>query len=207
MHRLHSLLAFCLLTMGLAIPPIAEAQTGRPLVSEYRLQPGDSVQVSVLEDMSIDRQVLVRPDGKISLPLVGTVQAAGRTPEALQAAVRQALAPQFVAPPTVTVSLVGLGEEYRELLPVVYVLGEVATPGRFTYEPEQPMNVLQALSLAGGPDVFAAKRRIQIHRMVGGQKQVMLFDYKAIEEAEGVPEILQILDGDVIVVPERGLFE
>lgn len=182
----------------------------------YRLQPGDVVEVSVIEDPNLNRRVLIAPDGRISLPLAGSVQAGGRSVGQVQAAVRAALAPNFVAPPTVTVSLVALAppalpeppaEEEEAELWTVYVLGEVRTPGPHTYEAESPITALQALALAGGPDVFAARSRIQIRRMVDGTETLYLFDYDALESGEGFSPPETLRDGDVILVPERGLFD
>ena len=105
----------------------------------YRLVPGDILEVTVLEDPDLGRQLLVRPDGRISMPLAGTVMAEDRTPEQVQATIRARLARNFVEPPTVTVAVVsvreGLDEEDLEetVLNDVYVLGEVARPGRFEY--------------------------------------------------------------------------
>lgn len=177
---------------------------------DYRLQPGDTIEVSVLEDPGLNRQVLIRPDGKVSLPLAGTVQAAGLTPEAVQRAVRGRLAGDFVEPPTVTVSLLGLGaedleEEAPEGLASVYVLGQVGAPGR--YDVLRPVDILQALALAGGPGVFAARERIQVRRRESGGDVLMLFNYDDVEEGRVPLAPIDLRDGDVIVVPERGLFE
>ncbi len=184
------------------------SQETNPAVEEtpYMLQPGDTVDISVLEDSSLNRQVLVRPDGRISLPLAGTITAEGRSPEELQAEIRNRLADDFIEPPTVTVSLTGTSVAEEELDVVsIYVIGQVGSPGRF--EVDGPVDVLQALALAGGPGIFAAKSRIQIRRRTeAGGETVTLFDYTAVEEGIGV-ELQVIDDGDVVVVPERGLFE
>ncbi|WP_285672079.1 polysaccharide biosynthesis/export family protein [Paralimibaculum aggregatum] len=175
-------------------------------IENYLLKSGDVVEISVLEDSSLNRQVLVRPDGKISMPLAGTIVAEGRTPEALQATIRSALAKDFLEPPTVTVSLVSSSSEVdTEDLQTFYVLGQVAAPGRF--QALEPVDVLQALAVAGGPGIFAAKSRIQIRRRdENGGETVTLFDYNAVEEGAGVA-LQMISDGDIVVVPERGLFE
>ncbi len=186
-------------------PATAEEDDGLPEV--YLLGPRDVIDISVLEDSSLNRQVLVRPDGKISMPLAGTIDAAGRTPEDLQEAIREALAADFIEPPTVTVSLISArpqDQEEEDIL-LIYVIGQVASPGRF--EILEPINVLQALAIAGGPGVFAATTRIQIRkRDENGGETVTLFDYDAVQEGSGIA-LLEIGDGDVIVVPERGLFE
>ena len=176
---------------------------------DYQIRVGDTLDVSVLEDPSLNRQVLVRPDGKISLPLAGTFQAAGVTPEALQRAVRGRLAASFVEPPSVTVAVAQLGEagasDAAVNLATIYVIGEVRTPGR--YDVELPMNVLQALALSGGPGAFAARQRIQVRRRLPEGEQVFLFDYDGIEDGNVPSPPIALVAGDVIVVPERGLFE
>lgn len=176
---------------------------------DYLLQPGDTIEVSVLEDPGLNRQVLVRPDGRISLPLAGTLDAAGRSPEQVQRLIRQALSRDFVEPPTVTVSLTRLGTPEPELNQdetiAVYVLGEVARPGR--YDVERETDILQALAIAGGPGPFAARSRIQIRRGGDSGGTLLMFDYETIEDGLLPALQVKILDGDVIVVPERGLFD
>lgn len=178
----------------------------------YLIQPGDRLEVSVLEDPGLNRTVLVRPDGRISLPLAGTITAANRTPEDVQGAIRSALAPDFVQPPNVTVSLVSVGQsdaavmEDEENLAVIYVIGEVNQPGALTVT--LPLDVLQALALAGGPATFAARDRIQVRRRTPGAGETLhIFSYENIEDGLVPSTEISLQDGDVIVVPERGLFE
>jgi polysaccharide export outer membrane protein len=196
---------FAWLIAGLCVAGPAQTQT----VGDYSLAPGDRIDVSVLEDPTLNRQALVRPDGKISLPLAGTIMVAGQSPEAVQRLVRRRLAKNFVALPTVTVSLAAVGVEAADellTLPAFYVLGEVYNSGRFTFDVEKPVTVLQALSIAGGLDVFAASKRVQVRRYADNVETLLLFDYHAVEAGEALPPPLFIQDGDVIVVPERGLF-
>jgi polysaccharide export outer membrane protein len=176
----------------------------------YRLRTGDQIQISVLEDPSLNQQALIRPDGRISLPLAGTIEAAGRTPDELQATIRSRLGREFVTPPTVTVSVVQISPEAEEEIEAaglasIYVLGQVRSPG--VYEVEPPINLLQLLALTGGPDIFAARDRIQVRRRTSGGEAVFLFDYDLIEDGETPAQIVELLDGDVVVVPERGLFD
>lgn len=176
---------------------------------DYLLAAGDTIEISVLEDPSLNRQALIRPDGKISLPLAGTLAAAGKTTDELQRLIRSRLGRDFVDPPTVTVSLVGLSAQSASQetgLATVYVLGEVGAPGR--YDVALPMDVLQLLAMSGGPRVFAARDRMQIRRTNrDGGEEVMVFDYDAVERGAAPINRIQIGDGDVLVVPERGLFE
>jgi polysaccharide export outer membrane protein len=186
------------LSFALWLSPAARAQ-------DYLIQKGDTLDVSVLEDPGLNRQALVRPDGKISLPLAGALNAAGMTPEALQSAIRVALRRDFVEPPTVTVSLLSMAAETARDKTPIYVLGEVRAPGR--YEVELPMDALQALALAGGPSTFAARNRVQVRRRVEGAETLTVFDYDQVEDGAAIPESIALAAGDVILVPERGLFD
>lgn len=190
------------LLAGLVLGTSAVAQ-------EYLLQPGDRIEVTVLEDPGLNRTVLVRPDGRVTLPLAGSLVVAGRTPESVAITVRNTLASQFVEPPNVTVSLVAfdrdqLGEALESA--EIFIIGQVARPG--TFQVTLPMDVLQALALAGGPGTFAARRRIQVRRRLPeGGESVFLFDYDMIERGLVPSADIRLADGDVIVVPERRLFE
>lgn len=184
------------------------ALAGTAAGQDYRIQPGDRLDVTVIEDPSLNRQVLVRPDGKISMPLAGTVVAGGRTPEQVAAAIRSGLARDFVQPPSVTVALIELaqpGQVTNETLAQIYLVGQVRAPGR--YDVVLPLDALQALALAGGPDVFAAQHRIQIRRRGESGQTVILFDYDLVEDGAVPVEAIDLQDGDVIVIPERGLFD
>lgn len=184
--------------------------TGLARAQDYRVALGDSLEISVLEDPGLNRTVLVRPDGRISLPLAGTVQAEGNTPEEIQAIIRRNLSQQFVSPPTVTVSVVGVGRGPASLAEEetvsVYVLGQVGRPG--VYQVTQPVDALRVLALAGGPGTFAARNRVQVRRRAAdGGETVMLLDYDSIERGLVPSAEILVADGDVIVVPERRLFE
>lgn len=206
----HAFIAF--VVAALSLTPLiggggANAQETEPAVDVYRLSPGDSVEVTVLEDPSLNRQVLILPDGRISLPIVGTVMAMGSTPEQLAAKIRGRLSSVFVTPPSVTVSAIGLSQASleEEIPEVIYVLGEVRSPGAFAFK--TPLNVTQTLALAGGPGPFAARSRIQIHRTVDGVETVEIFDYESLEDGDITAVGSVLADGDIIVVPERSLFD
>lgn len=176
------------------------------LAQDYRLRPGDTVQVEVLEDTTLNRSAMVLPDGQISLPLTGSVRAAGRTLAQIQADLAARLAPNFAEPPTVFVTLATLAErvvaEPRTI--DVFILGAANTPGRVEVAPGT--TVLQAIAAAGGLSPFAATKRLQLRRIdkSGGEK-IYRIDYDAIER--GAPNTTRLVDGDVIVVPQRRLFE
>lgn len=180
------------------------------LAQNYVLQPGDVLSVEVIEDGSLNRDVLVLPDGNITFPFAGTVQAAGRTLSQVQANLRTALAPNFATTPTVFVSLDTLaaqGEIATGDLISVYVIGEVNAPGR--KEVEEGITFLQALAETGGFTPFAAKRRVQLRRAdpATGQEYIYRFDYRAVGDGARISGNSTLRDGDVILVPERRLFE
>lgn len=195
-----------------ALPGLAAAQDLGP-DGRYRLSPGDSIQITVLEDPELDREVLLPPDGRISMPLAGTFNAAGQTTDGLQNLIRSRLRGKFVQPPSVTVSLRALAdvvEDEDEIdLAAIYVLGEVTRPGRYEYEAEEPITVLEALSLAGGLGPFAARARIQVREVVAETETLRLFDYDAVEAGllNTPRDLAELGDGAIIIVPERGLFE
>lgn len=191
--------------MVLAGVGVAQSQT---VADRYVLQPGDVIAISVLEDPLLDRQILVAPDGRIALPLAGTIEAEGQTAEQLQRTIQRRLRNNFVESPNVTVALVSTIEEDEELREV-YVLGEVTRPGRYEYDSEKTITVLQALTLAGGVGPFAATERIQVRERVSTTETLRLFDYEAAQDGllNTSRDLSALQDGAVIVVPERGLFE
>ncbi len=201
------------LVLGLIVIAANPAARADEPVEPYLLAPGDRLEVTVLEDPELNRQVLVLPDGKISLPIAGTMTAGGKTPDQVRNTIRARLAGNFIEPPNVTVSVTSLAEELAEEeddeLLSVYILGEVNRPGRYEYDSEEPINVLQALTFAGGPGIFAARHRIQVREMIEETETLRLFDYDAAEDGMLATnrDLATLSDGAIIVVPERGLFE
>ena len=176
------------------------------LAQDYRLRPGDTVQVEVLEDTTLNRSAMVLPDGQISLPLTGSVRAAGRTLAQIQADLAARLAPNFAEPPTVFVTLATLAE--RVAAPArtidIFILGAANTPGRVEVPPGT--TIIQAIAAAGGLSPFAATKRLQLRRIdKSGSEKIYRIDYDAIER--GASNTTRLVDGDVIVVPQRRLFE
>jgi polysaccharide export outer membrane protein len=175
----------------------------------YLIAPGDRLSVEVLEDSSLNRQVLVLPDGNISFPLAGTVRAAGRSVSQVERALTSRLAPNFASEPNVFVAVTGITEEEAaeedEFL-VVYILGEVNEPG-----PKQVLpgtTVLQLLSQSGGFTRFAATKRLQLRRKSDdGRERLFRIDYRAISQGARLVTDLTLREGDVLLVPERRLFE
>jgi polysaccharide biosynthesis/export protein len=185
--------------LALLAAPLAYAQS-----SGYRIQPGDQLAVTVLEDDTLNRQVLVLPDGRISVPLAGSVRAAGQTVESVEKAIADRFASNFAVRPSVFVSVTGVVEEGPTF--PIYVVGQVNTPGQV--EVEAGTTLLQAIALSGGLDRFAATKRIQLRRTDStGQERLYLFNFKAVERGAAIQSMITMREGDVIVVPERRLFE
>jgi polysaccharide export outer membrane protein len=182
----------------------------------YRIKPGDIIRIEVLEDSSINRDALVLPDGRISVPLAGTVQAGGRTLSQVKSSVTSELSSNFASDPTVFVSLARLAEPEFALpstgLPQagptipVYILGQVSSPGKF--EVAEGTTMLQLLAEIGGFSRFAAKKRVQLRRRDStGKERVYNVNYKDILAGRSNIGMTVMAPGDVIIVPERRLFE
>jgi polysaccharide export outer membrane protein len=183
------------------------ASTRLAFAQSEPLQPGDTVQISVWQDPKLDRQVVVGPDGMISFPLAGHIKAGGITTQALENLLRARLQKNYTGKLDITVSLAAVNPtEAADNRPRVYISGEVLKPGPYPAKP--PIDVAQAIALAGGLSPFGASRRIQIHRKVQGADTVLVFDYKAFQSGTGAPENnIRLQSGDVVIVPERGLLE
>lgn len=158
----------------------------------YRIQPGDVLMVSVWKEEALMSEVLVRPDGGMSFPLVGDVRASGRSVDELRELVNQRLS-KFIPDPSVTIAVKQIGGNR------IYVLGKVNRPGEFTFS--QPIDVMQALSLAGGATSFAALDDIQILRRDGGKQSSRRFRYSEVERGKELDQNILLKSGDTVVVP------
>jgi polysaccharide export outer membrane protein len=169
--------------------------------ASYTLQVGDTIEVSVLQDPTLNRKIVIGPDGNISFPLAGHIRASGLTAEVLEKTLAKKLSKNYQTPPQVTVMLSGTNVNSESK---IYVTGEVNKPGPYPMSPGT--SVMQAIALSGGLGRFAATSRIQIHRRGGGKDQVFVFDYDAFESGKNLEGDIPLEPGDVIVVPEKGLF-
>ncbi|WP_417463010.1 polysaccharide biosynthesis/export family protein [Kordiimonas sp.] len=179
----------------------------------YSIKPGDTLQVEVLEDPSLNRNVLVLPDGSISFPMAGTVKAGGRSVDGVANTLSEEMAGNFAVAPTVLVSVAALaprsapgaatGPERMN----IYILGEANTPGRKEVLPGTTL--IQFLAEAGGLSRFAAEKRIQLRRVDPKSKEetVYRFNYRTMGGSDSISGTTVLVPGDVIVVPERRLFE
>ena len=189
----HRLVPICVLPIALALMSIssfANAQAVNGL--EYRIGPEDVLHISVWKEEDLDRMVLVRPDGGVSFPLAGDIQVSGRTPLEVQDEIRSRLQ-RYVPDAEVTVSV----DEISGY--TVFVLGEVEEPGQFTLG--RYVDVVQALTLAGGFTPFANGRSIQILRRQDGREVTFSFDFRDVSRGRDLEQNIVLQSGDVVIVP------
>jgi polysaccharide export outer membrane protein len=170
----------------------AAAAVATPDQDKYLLGPEDALEISVWKEPELTKQLIVRPDGKITYPLIGEVQAAGRTVKQLQEEILKRLE-KYVTDAHVTVILLKT-QNYK-----VYVTGKVNKPGEFVIG--KPVNVMQAISMAGGLTPFASPGSIMVLRSVGGKEEVYSFNYKEVAQGQFLEQNRTLLPGDVVVVP------
>jgi len=183
-------LTLCLSVAALALsPPAVHAQQ---LGTEYRIGPEDVLHISVWKEEDLDRMVLVRPDGGVSFPLVGDIQVSGRTPIEVQDEIRSRLA-RYVPDAEVTVAVEKISGY------TVFILGEVNKPGQFTLG--RYVDVVQALTLAGGTTPYASERNIKVLRRQDGREVTYNFDFRDIERGRDLEQNIILQSGDVVVVP------
>lgn len=197
-----------LLTLCLGAAFLVGLIPGADAQGNYTVRSGDTLEIQVLEDSSLNRSVRVLPDGRFSFPFAGTLRASGLTIPEIEQNIRTGIAGNFATEPNVFVSVVP--QERQAAAPRtinVYLLGEFTTPGLAEMKPGT--TILQALSMGGGITRFAATKRIQLRRTDKntGRQTVTRINYKAISEGAELTRDIVLSDGDVILVPERRLFE
>ena len=181
------LLSACI---GLAWAPRVSASS--PEMEPYRIQPGDVLSISVWREEDLQRDVLVRPDGGLSFPLAGEQQAAGRTVEELRLAIEERLS-RFIPEPVITIAVQAIGGNR------IYVIGKVNRPGEYPFS--RPLDVMQALSLAGGTNPFASVNDILVLRREGGRQTAIPFRYSDVERGRDLDQNALLRSGDTVVVP------
>jgi polysaccharide biosynthesis/export protein len=189
----------------LAAQPPTPAQTPRPgapaapaagidVPAEYVIGPQDVLGINFWRDTDMTGDVTVRPDGRITLPLIGDMQAAGLTPEALKAKITAAATKLFKDEPTVSVIVRTINSRK------VFITGNVATPG--AHPLTGPLTVMQLISLAGGLNEFAKRKEITVVRTDAGGKQVVLpFNYNDVSRGRNLAQNVILQPGDTVVVP------
>ena len=189
----HASLPILLLVLALA------SQSGRaggvtvPVVdATYLVQPGDTLQVTVWKEQELQGEVLIRPDGGLSFPLAGEIEAAGHTVEDIRKVLQGRLT-KYLPDPVVTV-VVKKADGSR-----IFVVGKVNRPGDFALF--RPIDVMQALSLAGGATPYADVNGIRILRREGAQQQVFHFRYDDVRRGKDLTQNILLHSGDTVVVP------
>ncbi len=158
----------------------------------YLVGPEDILEISVWREESLQREVLVRPDGRISFPLVGDLQVAGSTPGEIQSKLSARLK-KFIPDPVVTVVVTKIGG-YK-----IYIIGQVKQSGQ--YAVGRYLDVVQALALAGGLTPYAAENKIKIFRRENGKQKIIPFKYEDIKKGRGLEQNIILKSDDLIVVP------
>ncbi len=206
-HGSCGILLTCVLSGGFAQPTLAQntrtaavtpapaSAAGRSATAEpsYTVKPGDTLAISVWKEPDLQGPVLVRPDGQFSFPLAGQMDARGKTVQELQQMITDKLR-KYISDPVVTVSV----QEIKGNK--VYVIGQVNKPGDFIVNPR--VDVMQALSMAGGTTPFAALGDIMILRRTDtGQQQAIPFRYTDVIRGRNLDQNITLQAGDVVVVP------
>lgn len=184
-----SLLPWCVMA-GTDSPKTPE-RPAAPVPPSYVVDAGDVLSISVWKDEGLDKQVLVRPDGGITFPLVGEVHAGGMTVDQIAAEITKRLS-EFLSDPAVTVAVMTVNQK-------IYVVGKVIKPGE--YITPARVNVMQALAMAGGPAPFADTDDIKIIRHERGNTLTFPFDYDAVSGGDDLDQNILLNRGDVVVVP------
>jgi len=182
--------AIAAIILAASLPAVAQDSGERR--TPYTINAGDKLEISVWKEEDLQREVLVRPDGAFSFPLAGEVQAEGRTVSDIASEITSLLEgfiPGLVV--TVTVSEIGGNK--------IFVIGQVNRPGEFIVNPR--VDVMQALSIAGGATAFAQLNDIKILRRSGGTQTVLRFRYSDVAKGQNLEQNIMLEVGDVVVVP------
>lgn len=178
-------------TAAPATPP-AGLPTGVATPADFVIGPNDVLTVVFWRDKDMSSDVAVRPDGKISLPLLNDVQAAGLTPEQLRQQITSAAA-RLVEDPTVTVVVKEINSRK------VFITGQVAKPG--PYPLQGPTTVLQLIAMAGGVLEYADSKNITVMRTESGKPVSFAFNYKDVVKRKNLKQNIELKPGDTIIVP------
>jgi len=175
-----------------AVPAQAAPSDTGGAVVRYEVQPSDVLQVSVWKDPELTQQVLVRPDGAFSFPLAGEINAVGKTVEELRRELVDRLG-RYIPNVVLTVTVLEIRGNK------IYVIGQVNQPGEFVVNPR--VDVMQALSLAGGTTAFASTGEIFVLRRDNGQQRRLPFNFDAVLRGRDLEQNVLLRTGDVVVVP------
>lgn len=200
MKKMMSLFGGCCLAAAMLIsfPVYSQAanesdNSAQPQVSTgYKIGAGDLLEISVWKEDTLKKEVLVRPDGGVSFPLVGDMQVAGKTAEQLQEDISAKL-DKFIPDAVVSVALLKVNSN------MIYVIGKVNKPG--DYVAGSYVDVMQALSMAGGLTPFAAENDIKVLRRGSHGEVALPFHYAKVKKGENLEQNILLKGGDVVVVP------
>jgi len=188
-----------LVIVGLPLVPAAHADDGAqthpvPVAvdASYLVQPGDLLQVTVWKEQELQGEFLVRPDGGLSFPLAGEIEAAGHTVDDIRKTLQARLS-KYIPDPVLTVAVKAASGSR------IFVVGKVNKPGDFLLY--GPIDVMQAISLAGGTTPFADANGIRILRRQGDRQQVFRFRYDDVRKGRDLSQNILLHSGDTVVVP------
>ena len=170
----------------------AATASGVEAPADYAIGPEDVLGVLFWRDADMTGDVTVRPDGRITLPLIGDLQAAGLRPDALRDLVQKA-AEKYLSDPSVTVVVRQINSRK------VFITGQVATPGAYPLVGQR--TVMQVIALAGGLNEYADTKAITVMRSENGKTTSFKFNYKDVSRGKGLEQNIQLRPGDTIVVP------
>jgi polysaccharide export outer membrane protein len=186
MRHVVQLLAICVLAGARVFAADPSSAEG------YKLQPGDVLQVVVWKETDLQSEVLIRPDGGMSFALAGDMRAAGRTTDELRAELETRVR-KLVPGAVVTVSVKAVNGNR------VFVIGKVNRPGDFALS--RPIDVMQAISLAGGVTPFASTDRIRVLHRDGSQQASIRFRYSEVAKGRHLEQNILLQSGDTVIVP------
>ncbi|MBF0413337.1 MAG: polysaccharide biosynthesis/export family protein [Desulfamplus sp.] len=178
--------------VALKSPAFAGSESVNAVIEDYRIGTGDILDISVWKDPALTKQVIVLPDGKIHFPLVGELIAEGRSVAQLKDELESKIR-VYMPDPVLSVSVTHVNSM------LLYVIGKVNKPGHFILNSR--INVLQALSMAGGLNPFAEEKKIRIYRQQNGKTIQFPFNYKDVADGANLSQNILLQRGDVIVVP------
>ena len=182
-----ALITVFLLSLSLSFP-----LEGKCCAADYTIAPADVLEISIWGEQELTRQLVVRPDGKVSFPLIGDLTVAGKTTAQVKSLVEKKIR-SFIPEASATVILSQLGSlQY-------YVIGKVAKPGMFNVS--RSLSVLQALALAGGLTTFADEDSISVIRYKDGKVLHLPFDYSEVKHGKNLQQDIMLERGDVVLVP------